>query len=663
MVVDGYRETSRRHQNRPLLLRRLLRLPAPPRGLQLQHPHQQLQLGLLPLRLSHWPRVLSYRDGLCFRPAAAVPPTMMSVAAVLALLLVCSSLAAHSQAEAALDINGAGPAEDPANAGKSILLVCASLAGHLIPTISLGQELRDRGFSVYLAAPYVSPKMPSRIIDGTGLIYLPTDGNPASESESEVSKRNTARWSTRTVSTFTMMVRARSEFYSNDGLMLWAMRKAQMIKPEGIAGPRDSNGSQVLVRPDLVVANHFTSVQTGEFIAQQYNVPLLFNSPQLIWDPMPAPPFYFPIHAAHRGLKEMTFRDRLFSVLWYKLNGHWWAHHRAYQLATQKLQQKCLCDATVIEYPEPGVIRPKLVNTVVGFDYGIPVPPQVIYTGPLIYPPPGRENIGPSQLEKNPPLNDWLAQWPDESVTVVSMGSHARLSDAQGVALLKGLQASGRPILWSLRKDNREFLANGVAEGTLQLLRFEEWLPQRNVLAHRAVQIFVGHCGFGGTHEALYFGKPMVCIPVMADQPELAARLRDSGAGVSLQVDTLTPEEVTQALNKLGGKMGLEEPNEWHKGQETSYSQAAKRLSKLMHLQGGVRRGAEVVEYLLSVGSSDHWIMPDQYMPPIVRYNLDVYTVYASAAAIVYFLLKPVLATIARAAYSKRGSLLKVKGE
>ena len=517
-----------------------------------------------------------------------------------ATLLAAVSCATDSEVEAVRNVGN----------GRNVLLLCASLSGHLYPTVSLGQELKDQGYNVYIAAPYVSEKMPGRILDGTGITYLPFPGTM--ESETDTSKRNTARWSTRTASTFTMMIRARSEFYSNDGLFLHNMQKAGMFTPEGVSA-KTSDGNTVLFMPDLILANHFTSIQSGEFVAQKYGVPLVFNSPQLVWDPMPAPPFHYPIHSAARSLKEMTFRDRMFSAFWYKVNGHWWAHHFAYKLANEKLKKKCKCNATLIEYPEPGVIRPKLVNTVVGFDYAIPVPPHVIYTGPMIYLSPGSA-IGNS-LDKSPALKEWIEQHGERTITVVSMGTHARLNEQQGVALMNGLFEGGRPAIWSLRKDNRDFLPANFEEKYGSLLRLEEWLPQRAVLAHSSVQAFVGHCGFGGTHEALIFGKPIVCLPVMADQPELASRLRDSGAGLSLDIGKLTAAVVKGSLDKLCGEQG----------ELTSYGQNAQRLGKLMKLQGGVKRGAEIVDYIIKAGSTDHWTMPDQSMPYVVRYQVDVY--------------------------------------
>jgi UDP:flavonoid glycosyltransferase YjiC (YdhE family) len=47
-------------------------------------------------------------------------------------------------------------------------------------------------------------------------------------------------------------------------------------------------------------------------------------------------------------------------------------------------------------------------------------------------------------------------------------------------------------------------------------IRVEEWVPQQAILKHSAVSGYVGHCGTGGTHQTLAFGKPVVCIPFMA---------------------------------------------------------------------------------------------------------------------------------------------------
>ncbi len=69
-------------------------------------------------------------------------------------------------------------------------------------------------------------------------------------------------------------------------------------------------------------------------------------------------------------------------------------------------------------------------------------------------------------------------------------------------------------------------------------------LPQNEALAYRGfvphslvlpkASAMVTQCGHGATIAALRHGLPMVCVPVFADQPDIAARVEYHGAGVRL---------------------------------------------------------------------------------------------------------------------------------
>ncbi|MFP5318078.1 MAG: glycosyltransferase [Acidimicrobiia bacterium] len=61
----------------------------------------------------------------------------------------------------------------------------------------------------------------------------------------------------------------------------------------------------------------------------------------------------------------------------------------------------------------------------------------------------------------------------------------------------------------------------------------EPWWPQKQVMAHAAAM--VGHGGFGTTMAGLAAGRPMVVLPLFADQPHNADRVEAIGAGIALR--------------------------------------------------------------------------------------------------------------------------------
>jgi MGT family glycosyltransferase len=76
-----------------------------------------------------------------------------------------------------------------------------------------------------------------------------------------------------------------------------------------------------------------------------------------------------------------------------------------------------------------------------------------------------------------------------------------------------------------------------------------EFLPQTSVLPH--VDLVITHGGNNTVTEALYFGKPMVVLPLFWDQYDNAQRIAETGLGVRLDTYGHEPEQLLGAVDRL----------------------------------------------------------------------------------------------------------------
>ncbi|VAH21496.1 unnamed protein product [Triticum turgidum subsp. durum] len=88
-----------------------------------------------------------------------------------------------------------------------------------------------------------------------------------------------------------------------------------------------------------------------------------------------------------------------------------------------------------------------------------------------------------------------------------------------------GLENSGHRFLWVVGNpfsDDQDFdalLPNGSLDRTRgRGLVVKQWVPQAEVLHHRATGAFVTHCGWNSVLEGVTAGVPMLCWPLYAEQ-------------------------------------------------------------------------------------------------------------------------------------------------
>ncbi|XP_054158199.1 NDP-glycosyltransferase YjiC-like [Oppia nitens] len=77
----------------------------------------------------------------------------------------------------------------------------------------------------------------------------------------------------------------------------------------------------------------------------------------------------------------------------------------------------------------------------------------------------------------------------------------------------------------------------------------EASVPQTNVLP--LVDLVITHGGNNSVTETFSFGKPMICMPLAADQFDNAQRLQETGYGLRLDLYLFTDQQLVQSIDKL----------------------------------------------------------------------------------------------------------------
>ncbi|CAN0922776.1 UDP-glucosyltransferase 29 [Linum grandiflorum] len=65
----------------------------------------------------------------------------------------------------------------------------------------------------------------------------------------------------------------------------------------------------------------------------------------------------------------------------------------------------------------------------------------------------------------------------------------------------------------------------------------EGWAPQSAILAHDSIGGFVSHCGWSSVMESMWYGVPIVAMPMQLDQPLNARLVEEVGVGVEVKRD------------------------------------------------------------------------------------------------------------------------------
>lgn len=164
-----------------------------------------------------------------------------------------------------------------------------------------------------------------------------------------------------------------------------------------------------------------------------------------------------------------------------------------------------------------------------------PLPPNVIELGGL-------------HIQKSKPLSADLQRLLDnaeDGVILISWGSMIRansLSTSKRDGIVRAVARLKQQVIWKWENDTLPNMPSNM--------HIMKWLPQRDILCHPNVRVFMTHAGLMGSSEASYCGVPTVVTPMYGDQFLNAAALVQRGMGVLLNYEDISENTVLRSLKR-----------------------------------------------------------------------------------------------------------------
>ncbi|CAH4028510.1 UDP-glycosyltransferase UGT5-like [Pieris brassicae] len=122
-------------------------------------------------------------------------------------------------------------------------------------------------------------------------------------------------------------------------------------------------------------------------------------------------------------------------------------------------------------------------------------------------------------------------------VVYINFGSNVQSTDLTGQkrqAFMNVFKRLKQRIIFKWEED--------TLEGKPDNVMIRKWLPQKEILAHPNIKVFISHGGLIGTQEAIYNGVPVIGIPVFSDQLNNILILEEMGFGKLLKFHDITEE-------------------------------------------------------------------------------------------------------------------------
>ncbi|XP_040566925.1 UDP-glucuronosyltransferase 2B16 [Lepeophtheirus salmonis] len=222
-------------------------------------------------------------------------------------------------------------------------------------------------------------------------------------------------------------------------------------------------------------------------------------------------------------------------------------------------------------------------------------------------------NVGGLQISKViPPLSHDLANWMNEAKDGVILISLGFVFGFEGVpedriqTIIQSFAHLKQRVIFKFDAEIKNLPSN------VMILPF---VPQQSILSHPNMVLFFTHCGMHGVMEAIYFGVPMVGLPIFVDQGDVCSKVEYRGIGKRVS-KTSSSSEIQNTVKEV-----LNDPK---------YRANIDRSSKIFRLRRThpMDDVMWLTEYLIQTNGSAHHLPQGQKLNFIVYHSLDVLCIF-----------------------------------
>ncbi|XP_017013391.2 UDP-glucosyltransferase 2-like [Drosophila takahashii] len=501
--------------------------------------------------------------------------------------------------------------------GANILGLFPSLSpSHLIIQMSAAKVLAERGHNVTV----VTALKP--VVNHKNITVIQV---PLTKEESQMMSDTVGKMSRNDNSNMAL-----SLLRMSDQMDFMVRKNAETLMDDRVKDLYLNNGNKF----DLVLSGYFMNeFQIG--FAKKVQAPVIVFAtmpPNQLLNPLIGNPMeisYAGINdSGEVGGKSVTFRQRLISYitsLGFGIFGQLSERRNRYWY-----REVFGDDPTLPEYSE------LLKNTSLVFFSS-----YAASEGPIRPNVPGAIEIGGIQIKDKPdPLPQNMAEFlgnATDGAILLSLGSNVQGSHLKPdtvVKMFNVLSKLKQKVIWKWEDLEK-------TPGKSDNILYSKWLPQDDILAHPKIKLFINHAGKGGITEAQYHGKPMLSLPVFADQPRNANSMVKKGFGLTLSLLTLEEQPFQEAILEI-----LSNPQ---------YAQKVAAFSSLYRDRPMTAKESFVywTEYVIRHHGAAHLQCPLVHMNFIAANNIDIYILFFVILVSIIVILRLLIQFIYRRLISK----------